>query len=204
MQAVSSLCSRGIQLEEGRLTLDADVLTVVREYMITGASGNSEVVWGDLTAAPGDELFRLRAVRVLGQADQPSVRFQSSESIRVQMEFDLAQVNPALVIGFDLATPEGVTVMRCYHNDSAEKDWLRLRTGRNCIECRLPDSMLNAGTFVVSPRVSLHCIRWIVKLDAVLLFEVELTHGVSPFWNVVDSRNRPGVISPVVPWIVVN
>ncbi|MBI5649277.1 MAG: ABC transporter ATP-binding protein [Chloroflexi bacterium] len=204
MQAVTSLCTRGIQLAEGKLTRDSDALMAVREYMMTSASESGEVVWGDLTTAPGDDLFRLRAVRLIGRNGQPSMRFQSGESIRVRMEFDLAQVNSALVIGFDLTTPEGVTVMRCYHNDSAEKNWPPLHIGRNCIESQLPASLLNAGSFVISPRVSLHCVRWILKLDSVVLFEVELTHGVSPFWNVVNSRNRPGVIAPIISWVAVN
>jgi lipopolysaccharide transport system ATP-binding protein len=204
MQAVTSLCSRGIQLETGKLARDADALVTVRAYMISGTSGEGQVIWQGHDHAPGDELFRLRAVRVLNQNRQPAVRFQSSETIRVQMEFDLLQLNSALVVGFDLVTPEGVTVMRCYHNDSAEKDWPQLRVGLNCIECQLPASLLNAGAFAISPRISLHCVRWILKMDAVLLFEIELTHGVSPFWNVVDSRNRPGIISPIVSWVSVN
>ena len=204
MQAVTSLCSRGIQLEEGNLARDADALTAVREYMVSGASGDGQVIWQVREHAPGDELFRLRSIRLLKQDGQHSIRFQSGEPIRVRMEFDLAQVNSGLVVGFDLVTPEGVTVMRCYHNDSNEKQWPLLHSGRNCIECQLPVGLLNAGAFAVSPRVSLHCVRWILKMDAVLLFEVELTHGVSPFWNVVDARNRPGMIAPIISWVVAN
>ena len=33
-----------------------------------------------------------------------------------------------------------------------------------------------------------------------LLFNVEINNGVSPFWNVLNKSNRPGSLALIIPW----
>jgi hypothetical protein len=53
-------------------------------------------------------------------------------------------------------------------------------------------------------KINIHCREWIVDLDSLIVFKVILSHGVSPFWNVLDRTNRPGAIAPIIPWHVIN
>lgn len=41
---------------------------------------------------------------------------------------------------------------------------------------------------------------WIVNIDRVTQFEVILDHGVSPLWNSLGNRNRPGIVAPILRW----
>ena len=79
-------------------------------------------------------------------------------------------------------------------------DWPRIMQGENLWRCTIPGGLLNGGVYHLCPRVGLHNLNWIVYLDAVVQFEVILDHGVSPFWNSLDHRNRPGIIAPIFKW----
>ncbi len=127
--------------------------------------------------------------------------FRSAEPVKVVFDFTIETLSTSLVVGFDLCSPEGIPILRCYHNDAPEDQWPELKTGRNRICCEIPGGLLNSGTYVIAPRISLHCIRWIVKLDSSLLFNVELTHGKSPFWAVLGTKRRPGFVAPVIRWM---
>jgi lipopolysaccharide transport system ATP-binding protein len=199
MGAVTALCQRAIMLKEGHVEADGGAEEVVSQYMSGPSQASSEAVWPDACAAPGDALVRLRAVRVLDSNRAPRSEFLTNQPIRVVLEFDLARLDPALCIGFDLTSPHGI-VARSYHNDGYEKDWPPLREGHNCLECELPAGLLNAGTYGISPRISLHNLRWIVHVDDVVTFGAILGHGVSPFWNTLSAGKRPGVAAPILPW----
>ena len=200
MQAINSLCSRVILLARGCLYQDGPVGDVVQQYLLTGSKRDGEVIWGGHEKSPGDGLFHLRAMRLLQMDGEVSTQFRSDEPIRIQMEFELIELSPNLVVGYDLCTPEGLVVFRCYHNDSTQTDWPTLTKGYNRLEHTIPPGLLNAGSFTVNPRIGLHCQKWLVHADAVLIFDVILMHGQSPFWHVVDRSNRPGVIAPIMPW----
>ncbi len=66
MQAVSQLCDRVIWLEKGEILLDGPGSDVVARYLQSGYGGSGAThEWPDLDSAPGDDLVRLRSVRVV-------------------------------------------------------------------------------------------------------------------------------------------
>ncbi|MBK5291390.1 MAG: ABC transporter ATP-binding protein [Acidobacteriia bacterium] len=199
MAAITTLCTRTLVIHRGTLRLDADSAVAVRDYLGLSGPSRAEVRWNDNEEAPGDELLRLRAIRVLDHDGYASVYHQSSSPIRVQFEFDLHQVEPALHIGFDLLSADGVKVLRSFHNDRLSEAASSMRLGRNVINCELPPNFLNAGTYLVSPTIGIHMVRWIVSVESIVQFDVEFTHGESKFVN-NPERRKHGVIAPVLIW----
>ncbi len=65
MGAVTRLCERAILLEEGRIVLDGPSHEVVSHYLQSGAGGGPLREWPDPARAPGNDLARLRWVRVV-------------------------------------------------------------------------------------------------------------------------------------------
>ena len=55
MQAVSQLCDRALQLEDGQIVNDGPASDVVAQYLQSVGGGGSERYWPDLATAPGDE-----------------------------------------------------------------------------------------------------------------------------------------------------
>ncbi len=76
MQAIAQLCDRVILLEHGGIALDGPSTEVVAQYLQMGHGSSSEQVWSDMETAPGDDLVRLRRVRVV---DENGSRIDTSD-----------------------------------------------------------------------------------------------------------------------------
>jgi lipopolysaccharide transport system ATP-binding protein len=199
LQAVQSLCDRAILLDSGAIVTQGLSRSVVTQYLARSRAFDGERVW-NRDAAPGNERFALMAVRVLSSEGEPSGALNSDDDVYVELEF-LAQANSkSLCVGFDLTNSEGVTVLRTYQTDLPPDHWPSIHIGRNRWRCRIPKGLLNGGDFLLSPRISIHNVSWIVHEDAVLQFRINLRHGVSPFWNSLTEANRPGLVAPILDW----
>jgi lipopolysaccharide transport system ATP-binding protein len=200
MQAVRRVCKQALLLEGGELVAEGDVDSVIQRYLASVESADqARKRWDDPSERPGDELCRVVEVRTTTDSGNATNTFFSSKPIRVGIEFDLADVDPAFTIGFDLATVDGVTVFRSYQNDIAEELAPTLTPGRNALECEIPAGLLNSGRYVVNLRISLHYTKWIVHTDGVLYFDVIFDHGQSLFLN---APVRAGLGVPILPWHV--
>ena len=67
MQAVAQLCDRVILLERGVVVVDGPSTEVVAQYLQMGHGSTSAQEWPDLASAPGDDLVRIRRVRVVDE-----------------------------------------------------------------------------------------------------------------------------------------
>jgi lipopolysaccharide transport system ATP-binding protein len=196
MQAARRLCDRAILLDQGHVVADGDVETIAREYL---ASVDSAAVarrrWDDPDERPGDEACRLVEVGVTDEDGESASAFFSSKPIYLTLEFDLPTVHPALNINFDLLTPDGVLVFHTSFRDGQHPP--DLVEGRNMLRCQIPPALLNSGSYVVTLRISLHHVRWIVHEEGIIEFNVLADHGDSLF---LSASSRPGVIAPVLEW----
>lgn len=198
MQAIKSLCPKTILLEDGRVATIDESQQVISQYL----SGFQEVthkVWKK-EEAPGDDVLRLLGVRVVNESLEPANYFLSDEQVCIEIEVDIAKAHSSLCIGFDLITKNGEIVLRTYHNDDSPEKWPELSEGRNTVRCLLPKAFFNRGTYAISPKIKLHQIKQIIDSDPVVWFDVELGHGVSPFWSASRETYRPGVVMPILSW----
>src|SRR5262249_35861186 len=67
MPAISGLCQRAILMGQGRVVQDGDVHEVISSYLNSGMGTTAVREWTDTRLAPGGEIARLRAVRVLDE-----------------------------------------------------------------------------------------------------------------------------------------
>ncbi|HEY3268711.1 MAG TPA: polysaccharide ABC transporter ATP-binding protein [Armatimonadota bacterium] len=201
MQAVKQLCPRTVVLAAGRVLLDTLSDKAVSRYMELEVRPSSSGVWEADAPKQVDDILELLALKVLDARGESRTEFGSSEYITIQIECLIRHLHPSLTIGFDLVRADGVTVLRSYQNDEAEPQWPAMHEGVNHLRCLLPRNMLNAGEYGVVPRISLHCSRWISSSEEpVVQFSISLSHGESPFWSILGSVKRPGVIAPILGW----
>ncbi|MEO7296341.1 MAG: polysaccharide ABC transporter ATP-binding protein, partial [Candidatus Limnocylindria bacterium] len=87
MPAMLRLCERAILLDQGAVVAAGPTHEVVRVYLESDLGRTSERRWDDPSTAPGNEIARLRSVRVIpthgGRADEVDV----SESIDIEVEY---------------------------------------------------------------------------------------------------------------------
>lgn len=200
MQAVQSLCDRVLLLEEGRVVRQGSAREVVSSYLSDGQTGTGVKEWG-MNSAPKKDGVALLAVRLFSNEGLPANLFESDKDVYVELEFELADV-PAgtFCVGFDLFDSEGGTVFRTYQTDAPREEWPAARIGRNVWRCKLPKGLLNEGTYYISPRFSIHYVKWLIQEDAVIQFRMRLRHGKSPLWDTMSDGARPGQIAPVLDW----
>ncbi len=199
MQAVQSLCKSAFQLAAGRVVAYGHSRSVVAQYLSSPGDVSSEAIWSEPTA-PGSQEIKLTAIRICSEDGNVCGIYSSSINLKVELEFIANTNHSALCVGFDMVTPEGVTILRSYQTDLSPEHWPPVQVGKNRWHCTIPRCLLNAGVYYVCPRIGMHNMYWIVNLDSVVRFEVVLDHGVSPFWNSLDVRSRPGIIAPILKW----
>ena len=195
MQAIRQSLQHCDPARAGKIVRSGEAGEVVVDYLAQEANASASATW-EPGQGPGDEDFRLLSVQVLNSSGEVSNLVNTAEPFRVRMEFDLFRADEALCVGFDLATSDGAVLLRSYQTDLEPERWPKLANGRHTLECTIPAGLLNDGRYLISPRVSLHCVRWIVHTDAAVSFDAHLDHAVSPYAQFV----RPGTIAPVLEW----
>jgi lipopolysaccharide transport system ATP-binding protein len=199
MQAITNLCTRVILLNNGSISQDDQATKVIRNYLMFETSKKGLIEWDEENAI-GDSTIRFRAIKILDEDNNIRNHFFSKSKIRFQFDFVILKLDDLLVIGFDLTNEEGITIFRSYQHDGKQEEWPKLKMGNNSIFCEIPSELLREGTYFISPKISLHGTKWIINSDPLLSFDVELNHGVSPFWSYYNKTNRPGLISLIMPW----
>jgi lipopolysaccharide transport system ATP-binding protein len=199
MQAITSLCNRVILLNNGTIIQDDETTKVIRNYLMFETSKKGIIEW-QYENSLGDSTLKLRAIKVLDQDNNVRNHFFSNSKIKIQFDFEILQLDNLLVIGFDLTNEDGIVIFRSYQHDSNQEDWPELKLGYNSIYCDLPSELLREGTYFISPKISLHATKWIINSDPLLSFDIELNHGVSPYWTFYNKSNRPGLLALIIPW----
>ena len=196
MQAVNRLCNRGILLSRGQVVANGPVDEVVQHYMTDGNHSPAEREWspGD---APGDNVARLVAARVINEAGQTTQTSDIRHSVGIEFEYDVLTSGESLVPNIHLYNSDGI----CVFASNGWQNTSRSRSrGRHRSTVWIPGNFLSEGTFSVAIALS--------------TLEPIMVHFWSPdslSFQVVDTMEGesargpyagqfPGVVRPLLPW----
>jgi lipopolysaccharide transport system ATP-binding protein len=90
MQAVSQLCDRALLLEDGRVVRDGPSEEIVAHYLQTSAGAGSSRTWS-AEEAPGDDLVRLRAVRIVDEKGESADYVDVRRPVGVELTFSVLE-----------------------------------------------------------------------------------------------------------------
>jgi lipopolysaccharide transport system ATP-binding protein len=96
MQAVTQLCDRTLLLDGGRIVLDGPSSEVVAHYLQTTAGAGSARTWPD-DKAPGDDLVRLRSVRIVDSGGSTADFIDVREPVGIELRFRVLGSGPPVV-----------------------------------------------------------------------------------------------------------
>jgi len=156
MTSVVNLCQRGILLNSGKVVTDGRVTETVQKYMETAREAGGEVVWPDPKEAPGDEVLRLHAVRILQEGIEGATGdveiskeviieisyWNLYEGALVSLSLWLRDQMGGVVLGS--ATHKGVSLIEDYWH------WRPRPVGRYRTICRIPGNFLNEGMYSIT------------------------------------------------------
>jgi lipopolysaccharide transport system ATP-binding protein len=147
MSAITRLCKRAILLSRGEVVQAGTAYDVVTQYLHAGHIKACEE-WLDPGQAPGNDVVRMRAVRVKSESGQVTDIVDIRKPVRVEIEYDVLQPGHKIVAQFGFNTEEDVIAFIVSDRDPA---WYRRPrpVGRYLSTAWIPGNFLSEGTMVV-------------------------------------------------------
>ena len=150
MGAIQQLCPRALLLHEGVIYMDDLAGKVVSKYLTVGMKQEGERIWPDMNEAPGDEVARLHAMRVLDQHDNVCTEFDVRDPISIEMEFWVLRDLHYLYASINLYNDRGESILLSI-DDSYDTQLIKGKhqAGFYKSRCHIPPDFLNNGQFYV-------------------------------------------------------
>ncbi len=155
MPAITTLCSRIVLLEEGRVKADGPTADVLPLYIQSAAVSRGECEWGDPVMAPGDTVVKLLAVRIISEG-RTTAEVPIDKELVVEIEYNVLKEGVQLMSAIYLTTASGIGVFSALNAPSAclyEDEWFAKPrpVGRYRARCVIPANFLNDGAYRVAP-----------------------------------------------------
>jgi len=154
MPAIVRLCPRAILMREGRVAMDGPAHEVSAAYLDTGLETMAAREWPLADEAPGDDVVRLRAVRVRNSDGSVTELLDVREPFYVEIEYDVLKPGSRLSGCITVNNDEGVCAFSSadlyaesiYGQESGF-------TGRRVTTCEIPGNLMAEGLFTISAAV---------------------------------------------------
>ncbi len=199
MQSVNRLCSRTIWLKDGQVAADDKTSVVIGEYLHEQSQTGAEKIWEVAEDAPGNEVTRLRAVRVLDEKEKVASSFGIDKPVAVEITYQILQDDKSVTPTFHLYNEQGICVFVSFDQD---KNW-RYKPRKRGIytsTARIPANFLAEGSFYVHvimatfEPLTVH----LIERDTVTFNITDKIEGDSARGNYVGEM--PGVVRPILEW----
>ncbi len=198
MSAITRLCERAILLNKGEVVQQGSAHDIVNQYLHAGHI-KPAVEWPDLREAPGNEIVKLRAVRIQTDAGVVSGRFDIRKPIELEVEFDVVTAGHVFLPVFNLYNEEDVLVFIAHDRDPA---WQRTPrpAGRYTSTATIPGNLLSEGVMVVSSLMMTEDpFRLHVHAPRAVGFRVD-ERGAGDSARGDFNGHWPGVVRPLLQW----
>jgi lipopolysaccharide transport system ATP-binding protein len=199
MAAVTRLCPTTLLLNEGRVLESGPTHEVVSTYLKSGLGTKSVRQWADRRRAPGNDVARLRGVRVCTVEGRDTEVVDIRKPVGIEMTYDVLDSGHILVPNFHFTNQDGVRVFVAHDSDPAWRKKPR-PPGTYASTAWIPGNFLAEGTLVVGAAVSTHdpVVVHFYERDAVAFQVVDTLEGDSARGDYAGSI--PGVVRPMLRW----
>ena len=197
MSAITRLCHRAILLDEGRVVADGLSHQVVGAYLRAGTGTMAAREWKE--NSPGNDIARLKAVRVRTEDGQITESIDIREPVGVEIEFEVLQPGYVLVPNYHFFNEEGVCAFVASDHDP---EWRRRPrpVGTYASTAWIPGNFLSEGSIAVGAAVSTMdpTIVHFYEPDVVAFQVVDSLEGNSARGDY--AGHMPGVVRPLLKW----
>lgn len=200
MSAVTRLCDRAILLDTGHMVADGPAAKVVNDYLGASWKITSTREWTDATEAPGNQVVRLRRVRVRDQEGRTSESTDIRYPVGIDIAYEVLQPGVTLTPRIDLFSDAGVHLFSA-HDIGDEWRYRSRPTGEYVSTAWIPGNFLSEGNFVVNVSMMSHIPSTMLHAQAgnVVTFQVVDYHAKdSARGDCVGPIG--GVVRPLLNW----
>ena len=149
MPAITRMCSRALLLEDGYVSKDGQTNEVVNAYLSTGLGTTPERVW-DPASAPGDDVVRLRSVRVRSDNGKTLDFVDIRQAVAIDMDYEVLQGGSTLLPNFNIYNEDGTCLFSTLEQDASWKNVPR-PAGVYRSTAWIPGNFLSEGTVYIEP-----------------------------------------------------
>jgi lipopolysaccharide transport system ATP-binding protein len=200
MQAVTRLCTRCILLDSGQVKLDGLPHQVANAYLNSGLGTSAAREWPEIRLAPGDDVVRLRAVRVRSEegsiVDQTDIR----RGIGVELDYDVLQAGYVIHPHFGLTNEDGTLL---FVAQDVDPHWRQKQRppGRYTSTGWIPGNFLAEGVMAVAVTLmSLNPETTHLEVRDAVAFRVVDNFSALDTARGDYPRPIPGVVRPILRW----
>lgn len=200
MQAVTRLCPRTILLGNGQVLVDGPSHEVVSAYMDSEKGTRAERVWPDIMEAPGDEVVRLRAVRVCTEQGNIAESMDTRKPVALEMEYDVLLPGYVFLAYFHVFNNDGIEAFTPFDIDPL---WMNKPkpAGRYVSTAWIPGNFLSDGILYVGPAIrTLNPTVRRFSFNDVIAFQASDVIDDGSDIKDYSGRFRGGVVRPFLKW----
>jgi lipopolysaccharide transport system ATP-binding protein len=200
MAAITRLCKRVVLLEKGRVTCDGEPHEVVRHYLSSSLKTGAAREWLDPLEAPGDEVVRLRQVRVRSEDGETISVVDIRKPFSIELTYEVLAEGHTLVPVVEFYNDEG-TELFSTHDTNVE--WRRQPRSRGIYSSAvwIPGNLLAEGSLVGHVSIMSHFPSTVLhahERNAFAFQVVDSPAGDSARGDYIGPM--PGVIRPLLRW----
>lgn len=204
MNAINQLCKSAMFLDRGEIRrFSAEVREVTRKYSSVTDEGRTPAKWQSSGNEFANPWFKPLQFQITDQQGNELVMpVHNDQEIWVTLEAEIAELDPALTIGYAIYSEDGTPLYWSYQTDDSEPNWPRLEKGVCTLRSKIPRRLLNEGDYRLDLLGGLHFRKWLFEPGKnVPSISLQIRGGLSdsPYW----MARRPGVLAPALRWEIV-
>ncbi len=201
MEAIQGLCKRTILLDKGKIIKIGPTEEIVRSYLGSSKISPAEKTWENIHQAPGDDIIRLKAVRVKDESGKISENIDIRKPVFIEIEYWNLKPGPQRVTGLHFCNEKAVPLFTSY--DLHNLDWREkiLKTGLVKSICKIPGNLFAEGRIFANITVSTYLfvlLKHAKALNAVSFNVFDPFSGDSVRGDFKDSW--AGLVRPMLEW----
>jgi len=200
MAAITRLCRRVVLLENGVVSFDGEPREVVKHYLSSSLKTGAIREWNSQPDAPGDQVARLRKVRVRTNDGVTTAVVDIRQPFGIEITYDVLADGHALMPVIEFNNEEGTELFSTHDTSS---DWRRQPrpSGTYTSTVQIPGNLLAEGSLVGHVSIMSHFPATVLhaqERNAVAFQVVDSPAGDSARGDYVGPM--PGVIRPLLKW----
>ena len=198
MPAISRLCQRVLLLSEGTIVRDGPAAEVVSHYLGSGLSTTAERRWENPEQAPGNQIVRLRSVRVRTKDGATVDAVDIRQPVGIELAYDVLEPGTVLMPNYHFHNEDGVCAFIA-HDLDPEWRFTPRPAGRYTSVLWIPGNFLAEGSIFVTAAASTYYPMAVhfLERDAAVFRVVDALDGDTARGDF--GGHMPGVVRPVLP-----
>ncbi len=202
LPSITRLCERAILINGGMIRKDGPVAEVASAYMLASLSASPDRVWADLATAPGNEVARLRRVRVCDEAGETTQVVEVRDPVTIEITYEVLKPGYPLAPWCDFFNDSGACLFTSFDMSPGWRD-RGGAMGQVVSAVHIPRNLLSEGTVLIGTGLysSQHNQNVYHVKDTVAFQVTENLHFVDGTSARGDWEGRiPGAVRPRLEW----